>query len=481
MYINAGSATPRHPQGLEVLSVEQALNDRLNQSSVVTESGASGTPRLTPSAPDATVDESEQVRPIANITELASIAPDMFAKVYVASLEIIHQSSNQDITDIISNTDIEQLQHVHKLLCANIVNILPQYGNRRTVNRVAKHKLVTDVINMGSSIVNCLDNKELSKIFLELLNKNSDICEETHQADLVQLVARLCDRVKVLEHDVLKLKQDNSMLQVQADQHDTHDSQEGTGDAPRPVTVAPEPNDEATDSETIGRDNSIVHANRFSVLAQNEETVSDQQQNTTSTHPGHTPRTTAAPKRKRSIQVYIGGVSGNTTESDIRHELVLLGIEASDITVRLHHHRDNWKSFEASVPKSMADLVYSNTAWPQGISVQPFRANHLSHKESNQRDQRQRDQRPREQQPRDQRPREQKTRDQRSRDQQPREQRPRDHQQRPRDQQPRAWNRRDKHSHGQRTGYQHSRYGHQREERQRYQRPHLFSRRRKCV
>ena len=62
-------------------------------------------------------------------------------------------------------------------------------------------------------------------------------------------------------------------------------------------------------------------------------------------------RIRAAPKRSKSqksqnkVQVYIGGVCGDTSEADITRELSLLGVNCSSDDVKLLRHNDNWKSF----------------------------------------------------------------------------------------------------------------------------------------
>ena len=428
--------------------------------------------RLAPSAPGEPAEQPDEVHPITALTELASMAPDTFAKVYVASLEIIHQNNNQDISDVISNTDVELLQQVHKSLCVSIISLFPQYDNRRIVNRVAKHKVVSDIIHMGSSVVNNLDNRELSKIFFEQLHKETDISEDMQTADLVQLVAKLCDRVKALESDVSKMKE--AKMRVEQEYSNTHATNQ---DAPqlRPIVIhgrSPfivDHQDDEDDSEIQNLDNvpddessempdttNIVTSNRFSALVSDED-ESQQQQVQRNEPPRPRTRITAAPKHNKInssdtiVQVYIGGVSENTSVTDITNELVSLGIEESDIKVRLQRHRDNWKSFAVSVPKFTADKVYNKSAWPQGIVVQPFRGNRPTqqrggqqasnttsrsdqptsrHKNQHQRnnqcqcDQHPRDKRPRDQRPRDQRRRDQSLRNQRPRDQHPRDQRP---------------------------------------------------------
>ena len=105
------------------------------------------------------------------------------------------------------------LQKTHKLLCTKIISLYSQYGGRRIVNRIVKHRLISDIINLGSSNVNGLDNKELSKIFLETLNKDVVADNVINLADLIQTLARLSERVNRLETEVTRLKASNARLQ----------------------------------------------------------------------------------------------------------------------------------------------------------------------------------------------------------------------------------------------------------------------------
>ena len=327
-------------------------------------------------------EQRDVTRPINILSDISSLSPESTPNIYLASLEVIHQSATQDINDVISSLDMDILQLTHKLLCAKVVSLFAQHGGRRIVNRTSKQRIVTDIISLGSSIVNCLDNKELSKIFLEPLNKEPYTDNAMDIADLIQTVARLGERVNSLEAEVTRLKastgerlEQNTNVDVAVESN--NDALLSAVTVNSIIPTRPSDHQAPTTSMTTSMTANVNTSNRFQVLESTDpdpEITNDVNVPQSSQQPI---RLQAAPKRNKKVnqdtaQVYIGGVCGDTSEADITRELSLLGISTTSIVVKQLSHTDDWKSFVVTVPQAATGRIYNNPDWPRDIKIRPF-------------------------------------------------------------------------------------------------------------
>ena len=119
-------------------------------------------------------------------------------------------------------------------------------------------------------------------------------------------------------------------------------------------------------------------ANRFEILASENITDGDSADSDQSQSAQQPRRIRAAPKSSKShksqnkVQVYIGGVCGDTSEADITSELSLLGVNCSSDDVKLLRHNDNWKSFVITTSPVGAKKLYNKSNFPCDITVRPF-------------------------------------------------------------------------------------------------------------
>ena len=66
---------------------------------------------------------------------------------------------------------MDALSNIHRLLCEKVVSMYQDLKGKRTVNRIAKHRIVQDVYNLGYSVVNKEKHKDLHKIFIDSPDK----------------------------------------------------------------------------------------------------------------------------------------------------------------------------------------------------------------------------------------------------------------------------------------------------------------------
>ena len=111
-------------------------------------------------------------------------------------------------------------------------------------------------------------------------------------------------------------------------------------------------NEDAVD-EVIATDNELIHNSNVGTMSGRVKSAKTQ-------------------KRDQVSQIYIGGVSGDTSTDDITADLVTIGIDIGTIQVRALSQKDNWKSFVVTVTKVKEHAIYKNTTWPKDIIVRPF-------------------------------------------------------------------------------------------------------------
>jgi hypothetical protein len=75
---------------------------------------------------------------------------------------------------------------------------------------------------------------------------------------------------------------------------------------------------------------------------------------------------------------------------DIFAELVDIGVDSKNISIRVLQQKDTWKSFVATISQVRELTIYDSPTWPKDIIVQPFRdtagsrdKGHSSQKRSN--------------------------------------------------------------------------------------------------
>ena len=58
---------------------------------------------------------------------------------------------------------------------------------------------------------------------------------------------------------------------------------------------------------------------------------------------------------------------------DIFAELVDIGVDSKNISIRVLQQKDTWKSFVATISQVRELTIYDSPTWPKDIIVQPFR------------------------------------------------------------------------------------------------------------
>ena len=101
-----------------------------------------------------------------NLNDFSTIGKDDFPQVYMNSLEVIHQYSITDIQGELNKMSMDALCYLRGLLCQSLIDIFPQYGDRRIIRRTVLRTVVGDITTLGLCIVNQNANRDLEKIFL---------------------------------------------------------------------------------------------------------------------------------------------------------------------------------------------------------------------------------------------------------------------------------------------------------------------------
>jgi hypothetical protein len=79
---------------------------------------------------------------VAQLDGISSTDPKDMAVVFMNSLNVIYQYGFKDIDDVLQHFSMDVLNTLHHDLCAKVSTMFPQYKDKRSVNRQAKHKAV---------------------------------------------------------------------------------------------------------------------------------------------------------------------------------------------------------------------------------------------------------------------------------------------------------------------------------------------------
>lgn len=157
-------------------------------------------------------------RNIKQLSDILKIDKSEIAKVYTNCLSTVHQYAQQDIHDCLVKVDLDTLNTIHKSLCDCVIQILPQFKDRRVVNRQVKRTIVPDILSLGYSVINKAADKDLDKIFQNRDSHNVESHENLSNAQLNELlellgtVAALGTKVDVLEKKLQDLVTENQSL-----------------------------------------------------------------------------------------------------------------------------------------------------------------------------------------------------------------------------------------------------------------------------
>ncbi len=78
---------------------------------------------------------------ITDLSELKRLDKESYPETFVHCLKVIFQYAALDIEDCLNKRAMETLSPLHRSLCKKVIEQLPEYQNRRTVNRTPKHKM----------------------------------------------------------------------------------------------------------------------------------------------------------------------------------------------------------------------------------------------------------------------------------------------------------------------------------------------------
>ena len=124
----------------------------------------------------------------------------------------------QDIEKVLEGMALETLTPLHKTLCNMAKDTFPKFTNMRPKNRIIGSTAITDIRNLGFSLVNknALRVRDLDKTFMEVEqpNGNNSVSDDntSNIQKLLETILLVQDRVTSLEHKVTTLEDENVKL-----------------------------------------------------------------------------------------------------------------------------------------------------------------------------------------------------------------------------------------------------------------------------
>ena len=353
---------------------------------------------------------------VQSLESLSSVEEDELSEVFMTSIGAIFAYAMPDVQSALGHFSKETLTKLHKTLCNAVIELFPQFRDRKPVNRQAAHKLLSDIVVMGISVSNEIAHKDLEKIFHppSVNQSQTQSSAETNGVqseveELLTIVSSLRNRLTHLEKEVAQLQ---AKVQQGAEQMGKQ-------------TVLPNSDSEHVSSESeteaeddVSRDNDVNdefmmpreqrkkerrRARQHKRKVQSRECPSGSTSNSQSTdQPSHMPQpgpqppalpktikpaststlatnsrstgkpVAAAHTKAQATMVYVGGVSHENCEQDIKHHILSLGV-ASCEQVKILTSKGDWKSFTVEVPPNQVDMVCDHSKWPEGVRVRLFR------------------------------------------------------------------------------------------------------------
>ena len=175
----------------------------------------------TPDEPHDVVINTATVSEITNLGDLANIPSGDIIRCIMSSLEVIYRYSSQDIQDALSGIDFTTLQELKRQLFVKLTDMFPQYKDRKLINRIMRmitKTVVTDIFNLGYSVINKGPARDLDKMFQ---NTPANVTEESQETNvtniqdlsgILSMTAKLSRNVQMMEVGVKKSHDINSRL-----------------------------------------------------------------------------------------------------------------------------------------------------------------------------------------------------------------------------------------------------------------------------
>jgi hypothetical protein len=339
---------------------------------------------------------------LTNLSDLKKLSKEDFHQVFVNNMNIIFQYTMQDIEKVLEGVALETLTPLHKTLCNMAKDMFPKFANMRAKNRIITNTAITDIRNLGFSLVNKSPLRDLDKTFVEVeqpSTKNPELDDNTSSNQkLLETILLVQDRVTSLECKVATLEDENTKLRYVITQ--LQDSVEGnnsvsTVDIPAPTTTSDtsdvrtttagsnpdtplivsdvSSSDESSDSDAGSSNFQYQSRYRKKLTKLNKK---QKKQNTissaTSAHPSVGGIRSARGNTNTGItDMYIGGVHSSHSASDITEHIQSMGIVIRH-PVQVLSRKDSWCSFRVGVSAVDVSTISCTDNWQPGIRVRPF-------------------------------------------------------------------------------------------------------------
>jgi hypothetical protein len=265
---------------------------------------------------------------------------------------------------------------------------MPQYNNRRPINRQAKHKLIADVYHLGLSLTNGSPTHDLEKMFS---TSGMPAPPQSVRADeyehLVAALTDLVQRVDSLERTVDVLSRENTRLReslasLRTNEPPQRDVQPAAEDVAPTVVPNALPQQEPSGA-SANLEPPSEGASPSSSAADSDPTPPHAQPSLENQvlagppqpHLNSAPVTLmpAAPQEPLPLpEVYVGGVSPQHSVADLRSYITSRGLPAPKKS-RVLCTRNGRRSFVVTMPSRESSDRLIGHQWDNGITVRPFR------------------------------------------------------------------------------------------------------------
>ena len=161
-----------------------------------------------------------QQGPINNLSALEAVQDDVFQQVFWDNRVLIFANTKSDIEDaLLKRNSLDTLQSLRDMLINIAKNMFTLYSDRTPISRRAKNTIITDIYNLGYSIINENATYDLDSAFQKNATSSVDTDKVIDLSRIITMVTEMqasissnAKEIKSLKNECKVLKNDNKVL-----------------------------------------------------------------------------------------------------------------------------------------------------------------------------------------------------------------------------------------------------------------------------
>ena len=161
-----------------------------------------------------------QQGPINNLSALEAVQDDVFQQVFWDNRVLIFANTKSDIEDaLLKRNSLDTLQSLRDMLINIAKNMFTLYSDRTPISRRAKNTVITDIYNLGYSIINENATYDLDSAFQKNAASSVDTDKVIDLSRIITMVTEMqasissnAKEIKSLKNECKTLKNDNKVL-----------------------------------------------------------------------------------------------------------------------------------------------------------------------------------------------------------------------------------------------------------------------------